>query len=168
MKTPTLKISLVALLSFVLFSCSNEDEGIYFDTTSEVLTADATYSAIESEVLDLVNQHRTSIGLTILKPLDIVSNTADDHTNYMIETGEISHDNFQKRSQILMEKANAKKVGENVAYGYSSAQGAVNGWLNSEGHKAVIENTKYTHFGISTEKCKITGRNYFTQIFISK
>ena len=168
MKTFTLKISLVALLSFVLFSCSTEDDGIYFEASSEVLTSNATYSAIESEILDLVNQHRASIGLSALKPLDIVSNTADDHTNYMIETGEISHDNFQLRSQTLMEKANAKKVGENVAYGYSSAQGAVNGWLNSEGHKAIIENEKYTHFGISTEKCKNSGRNYFTQIFISK
>lgn len=168
MKTPYLKITLVAFFSFLLFSCSNEDDGIYFDASSEVLTSDATYSAIESEILDLVNQHRADIGLSDLKPLDIVSNTADDHTNYMIETGEISHDNFQKRSQILMEKANAKKVGENVAYGYSSAQGAVNGWLNSEGHKAIIENPKYTHFGISTEKCKTSGRNYFTQIFITK
>jgi len=168
MKTLTIKISLAVLFSFVLFSCSTEDDGIYFDASSEVLTADATYSAIESEILDLLNQHRVSKGLTALKPLDIVSNTADDHTTYMIGAGEISHDNFQNRSQTLMEKANAKKVGENVAYGYSSAQGAINGWLNSEGHKAVIENPKYTHFGISTEKCKNSGRNYFTQIFISK
>ena len=168
MKTPHLKITIVALFSFILFSCSNEDDGIYFDASSEALTADATYSVIESEILYLVNEYRTNIGLTVLKPLDIVSSTADDHTNYMIGAGEISHDNFQKRSQTLMEKANAKKVGENVAYGYSSAQGVVNGWLNSEGHKAVIENSKYTHFGISTEKCKNSGRNYFTQIFISK
>lgn len=168
MKIRPLKISLVVLFSFVLFSCSNEDDGIYFDAESAVLTSDATYSGIESEILDLVNQYRTDIGLSALKPLDIVSSTADDHTNYMIDVGAISHDNFQLRSQSLMEKANAKKVGENVAYGYHSAQGAVNGWLNSEGHKAIIENPKYTHVGISTEKCKTTGRNYFTQIFISK
>jgi len=168
MKIHPLKLSLIVLFSFVLFSCSNEDDGIYFDTSNEILTSNTTYSALESEILDLVNQYRTNIGLSTLKPLDIVSSTADSHTNYMIEVGKISHDNFQLRLQALMEKANAKKVGENVAYGYSSAQGVVKGWLSSESHKAIIENTKYTHFGISTEKCTTSGRNYFTQIFIAK
>lgn len=167
MKTLSLKLSLVVLFSFVIFSCSNDD-GIYFDESSEVLASDLTYSPIESEILDLINEHRSQLGLTILKPLNIVSNTADSHTEYMIEAGKISHDNFSERSQNLMNKANAKLVGENVAYGFNSAQGVVKGWLNSEAHKAIIENPKYTHFGISTEACAITGRNYFTQIFINK
>ena len=167
MKTLSLKLSLVVLFSLVIFSCSNDD-GIYFDESSEVLASDLVYSPIESEILDLVNQHRSQLGLSILKPLNIVSNTADTHTEYMIEVGQISHDNFSERSQNLMNKANAKLVAENVAYGFNSAQGVVKGWLNSEGHKAIIENPKYTHFGISTEACAITGRNYFTQIFINK
>lgn len=167
MKTLSLKLSLVVFFSFVIFSCSNDD-GIYFDESSEVLASDLAYSPIESEILDLVNQHRSQLGLSILKPLNIVSNTADSHTEYMIEAGKISHDNFSERSQNLMNKANAKLVGENVAYGFNSAQGVVKGWLNSEEHKAIIENPKYTHFGISTEACASTGRNYFTQIFINK
>jgi len=168
MKTLTLKLSLVVLFSFVLFSCSNDDDGIYFNESSEVLASDFAYSPIESEILDLINEHRNSLGLSTLKPLNIVSSTAISHTEYMIQAGQISHDGFSDRSKNLMDKANARLVGENVAYGYSSAQGVVNGWLNSEGHKAVIENPKYTHFGISTEACATTGRNYFTQIFINK
>ena len=168
MKTLTLKLSLVLLFSFVLFSCSNDDDGIYFNESSEVLASDFAYSPIESEILVLINEHRNDLGLSTLKPLNIVSSTAISHTEYMIQAGHISHDGFSERSRNLMDKANAKLVGENVAYGYSSAQGVVNGWLNSEGHKAVIENPKYTHFGISTEACATTGRNYFTQIFINK
>lgn len=167
MKTLSLKLSLVVLFSFVLFSCSNDD-GIYFDESSEVLSSDLSYSEIEYEILDLVNQHRSELGLSILKPLNIVSNTANGHTEYMIQAGQISHDNFSERSKNLMEKANAKLVGENVAYGFNSAEGVVKGWLNSDSHKAIIENPKYTHFGISTEACATTGRNYFTQIFINK
>ncbi|MFZ3273609.1 MAG: CAP domain-containing protein, partial [Lutibacter sp.] len=89
------------------------------------------------------------------------------HTDYMIEVGAISHDNFAERAQILMEQAGAKTVGENVAYGFSTAEGVVNGWLNSEGHRKIIENPDYTHFGISTDS-NTENRNYFTNIFIKK
>ena len=169
MRTLTPKFIAILILSLVLFSCSNDDDGIYFEETAEVETVvnNITYSSLELEILDLVNAHRESIGLTALKPLDLVSGVAEGHTNYMIESGEISHDNFPSRSEILMKNTNAKAVGENVAYGYGSAEGVVNGWLNSEGHRKVIENPCYTYFGISTE-CNLQGRNYFTHIFINK
>jgi len=164
MKTPALKLCLVLIFCFVLFSCSNDEEGIYFEDIAEVAVE---YSQMESEILDLVNKHRESKGLSELIPLNIISSVADSHTTYMIDEGAISHDNFPQRSQNLMSKANAKTVGENVAYGYGTAQGVVNGWLNSDGHRKVIENASYTHFGISTE-CNMEGRNYFTHIFIDK
>ena len=85
----------------------------------------------------------------------------------MISTGTVSHDNFESRAQALITNANAKKVSENVAYGYGTAQGVVNAWLNSPDHKKAIDDPKNTHFGISTE-CNSEGRNYFTQIFIQK
>ncbi|MFD1292209.1 CAP domain-containing protein [Lutibacter holmesii] len=169
MRTLAPKFITTLLLSLVLLSCSNDDDGIYFEDTAEVeiVVENITYSSLELEILDLVNAHRQSIGLKSLQPLDIVSGVAEGHTNYMIENGEISHDNFAKRSEQLMSNANAKAVGENVAYGFGSAEGVVNGWLNSESHRKVIENSNYTHFGISTE-CNTQGRNFFTHIFINK
>jgi uncharacterized protein YkwD len=85
----------------------------------------------------------------------------------MIEVGQISHDNFAERAQTLMTEAGAKTVGENVAYGFSTAEGVVKGWLNSDGHRKIIENPDYTHFGISMETSS-DSRNYFTNIFIKK
>lgn len=168
MKSLAPKLFAILFLSIALLSCSNDDDGIYFEESAEIISAKKTaYSAIELEILDLVNAHRQNVGLSILKPLDVVSNVAKGHTNYMIKNGAISHDNFPKRSENLIKNAKAKAVGENVAYGYGSAKGVVEGWLNSEGHREVIENAKYTHFGISTEH-NIEGRNYFTQIFINK
>jgi uncharacterized protein YkwD len=168
--SPLLKLCVVTIFSVVLFSCSGDDDGIYFEQSTAIVetTNAAEYSAIESEILTLVNKHRASKGLTSLTPLNIISNVADGHTNYMIEAGKISHDNFPMRSQTLVKNANAKLVGENVAYGYYTAEDVVNGWLNSEDHRAIIEKEDYTHFGISTEACKQSGRNYFTQIFIKK
>ncbi|MCF6181381.1 CAP domain-containing protein [Lutibacter sp.] len=167
MKPLTLKLSLLFFLSFVLFSCSKEDDGIYLNQTVEVINKNVTYSKIESNILDLVNAHRTSIGLSTLTKMNLVSGVADGHTEYMIETGQISHDNFDERAQELMDKAGAKSVGENVAYGYTTAESVVNGWLNSPEHKAIIENPNFTHFGISTE-ANSDGRNFFTQMFIKK
>ena len=57
-------------------------------------------------------------------------------------------------------------VRENVAYGYATASGVVNAWLNSEGHREVIEGD-FTHFDISAEKDE-NGRWYYTNIFIKK
>lgn len=151
----------------VFFSCSKEEDGIYFNETTEVINTNVSYSAIESEILDLVNEYRQDKGLNSLTALTIISGVADGHTNYMVETGEVSHDNFSQRAETLINNAGAKEVAENVAYGYNSAQGVLNGWLNSEEHKQIIENEQYTHFGISTESNN-EGRNYFTQIFIKK
>ena len=46
----------------------------------------------------------------------------------MIKNEEISHKNFSERAAYLIENANAISVGENVAYGYSTAKGVVTGW----------------------------------------
>ena len=170
MKLFNLKLTAFLILSLILFSCSTEegDDDIYSEQSSEkVITENITYTTIEIEILNLVNAHRQSIGLSTLQSLDIISGVAEGHTNYMIETGEVSHDNFATRSEQLIKDAHAISVGENVGYGYGTAEGVVNGWLNSEGHRKIIENSDYTHFGISTE-LDSKGRNYFTQIFINK
>lgn len=173
---------LLALVFVVfLYSCSNDSNDDFFeeDPIAEEPIAEEPvkenpadentfkYSEIESKILELVNHHRESIGLNILEPLDLVSKEADSHSNYMVEKGKLSHDNFPERSKNLIDNAKAQSVGENVAYGYTSAQSTVNGWLGSNGHRDVIEGSKFTHFGVSTEVDN-KGKNYYTLIFISK
>ena len=156
----------VLLLSCAVFftSCVKEDDGIYFNEINEVKV---TYSTIELEILDKVNIHRESLGLKPLENLDVISSVALSHTSYMVEIDKVNHDHFLQRQENLELKADAKSVGENVAYGYNSSKGVVEAWLESDAHRAIIENDKYTHFGISTEK-NSEGRNYFTQIFIKR
>jgi uncharacterized protein YkwD len=167
MKSITPKLLSILLCTVFLFSCSQEDDGIYFNESSETINTAVTYSEIETEILTLVNEYRQSKGLSSLITLNIISGVADGHTNYMVTTGQVNHDNFNLRAKNLIDNAAAKSVSENVAYGYSTAQGVVNGWLNSDEHRKAIEDPKNTHFGISTES-NSAGRNYFTQIFIQK
>lgn len=167
MKTLAPKLFALLLLTTILFSCSKEEDDVYFNENSDVLNTKVAYSAMESEIVSLVNAHRTSLGLNALNTLNIVSGVAEGHTHYMIEAGAPSHDNFPERAQILMNEAGAKMVGENIGYGYSTAKGVVNAWIESDSHRKILENPDYTHFGISMET-STDNINYFTNIFIKK
>ena len=167
MKRSTLKLLILALTTMMLISCSTEEDGIYSGSSSEVKDINLTYTSIEYEIVYLVNQHRESIGLESLNTLNLASREAYNHNSYMIDVGEISHDNFGIRSKNLIDNANAKIVSENVAFGYSTAEAVVNAWLKSEGHKKNIENPSFTDFGISTEENEL-GKKYFTNIFLKK
>jgi uncharacterized protein YkwD len=162
MKTLKLPLILIAFASVLLTSCASDDDGIYFEKSNEVKVE---YSTIDLEIFDLVNDYRVEKGLNPLIKMNFISTVAETHTTYMTITGKLSHDNFPLRHKELVDKANAKLVGENVGYGYSCASDVVNAWLKSDGHREIIENPEFTHFGISTEQNN-EGRNYFTQIFI--
>ena len=164
MKSLKINLLLFVFVCTLITSCSKEDDGIYFNEINEVKVA---YSGMELEILDLINIHREELGLKALINLNIISSVAMSHTTYMVETSLVNHNDFAERQQNLVEKANAKSVGENVAYGFNTSNGVVNGWLNSDAHRAIIENSDYTHFGISIEQ-NSEGKNYFTQIFIKQ
>lgn len=163
-------ITLFSIFAIGLFtvSCSPEEDITEIaPVETQLAEKPANLSNLELEILNLVNQHRTSLGLSQLEQLNIISNVAETHTSYMIENDKVSHDNFSQRVTLLTNNAAAKNVGENVAYGFNSAQGVVSGWLNSDSHRDIKENPDYSHFGIAIEK-NTSGRNYFTQIFIEK
>ena len=164
MKTLPFKLVLFLFVCILFNSCTAEDDGIYFDKINKVKFE---YNEMDLEILDLVNTYRASKGLNTLKKLDFISAVAFSHTNYMIEKGEANHENFPQRQENLVLNAGAKSVGENVAFGFSSAKSVVDAWIESDGHRALIENENYTHFGISTEQ-NSKGRNYFTQLFIEQ
>lgn len=166
MKTISLKLTYVVLLSIFFISCVSEDDSIY-DESSKYSDVSVSYTVLEYQIMSLINEHREDIGLEPINIINIISNEAEGHTNYMIGVGQPSHDNFSIRYKNLVNKVNAKSVGENVAYGYSSAEAVVRAWINSSEHKKTIENTEYTDFGISTKK-NDEGKNYFTHIFIKR
>ncbi|MDX1544541.1 MAG: CAP domain-containing protein [Christiangramia sp.] len=151
-----------------LTSCSKDN--IEDDVTpyNQVVTnkAEYTYSPIEVEILEDLNIYRKALGLSELKPLAELSIESEDHNEYMIQKGTVSHENFSQRASYLMNQVGAKTVSENVAFGYRTADAVINAWLKSKGHKDNIE-ADHTHFGISVRQ-DADGKNYFTNIFIKK
>lgn len=117
------------------------------------------------QVLETVNEYRSSIGLSSLEEHATSEMLALSHTAYMVDQNKASHDNFFKRSDYLRDRG-AKIVSENVAYGYQSAQSALQGWLESPSHKEALEGD-FTHTGIAVVRSKL-GVKYYTQIFIKR
>ena len=127
MKNFIQKILITTFASFLLFSCSsNDNDKIYQEQTkSEIVDIDLSYNEIESEIMTLINEYRIENGLLSLNTLNIISYEAGTHSEYMAKIGEANHDNFNDRYQYLVKNAAAKKASENVAFGYRSAQGVV-------------------------------------------
>ncbi|WP_136480971.1 CAP domain-containing protein [Cognatitamlana onchidii] len=160
------KVSALALLAVMTLSSCTTDSFDDNVETLEMSLVETQAKAIELEILNLINDHRRSLGLKALEDMSIVKSVAYSHTDYMVDNDVVSHDNFYTRSSFLKSNVGAKKVSENVAYGFGTAQGVVNAWIKSENHKANLEGD-YTNFDISAEK-NDNGRWYFTNIFIKK
>ena len=164
-----MKTSLLALVVLCTMASCSKEESVVVDEVNyqiDLNLAQETDWVVANEILRLVNEHRTSLGLqTIKRDQSYASAYAVDHTQYMIEQQQISHDNFGVRSSALKEQG-AQVVGENVAFGYQSAEAVVNAWLNSPGHRKAIEGP-YTHsgFGVITDA---KGTYFFTQLFYKK
>jgi len=120
-------------------------------------------SIMSDQVFIEINKYRTSNGMSAVKKGNPYSYAyAVKHTKYMIEKSEINHDNFSTRVDGLKFRG-AKRVGEIVAYGYSTAEDVVNAWLHSPGHKSVIDGN-YTHTGFGVLQ-DFRGTYYFTELF---
>ncbi|HLV15259.1 MAG TPA: CAP domain-containing protein [Xanthomarina sp.] len=164
MKTITY-LPIMVLIVMLSFSCStdNLDESVSNPETNLVVPET---KPIEIEILDLINEHRLSLGLNALESMSIIKSQAYSHTDYMIEKDNVSHDNFFSRKNYLVNNAGANIVSENVAYGYTRAESLVNAWLASPGHKENIEGD-FTNFDISAEQ-NSQGKWYYTNIFVKK
>ena len=156
----TVYLCFLTLLGCILFSCSHDPEEQLYVPEAEVATQ------LQTEVYELINAYRQSVGLTALNSLDLAYLKAEEHTEYMIANGKASHDFFYDREAYLIANADAELVAENVAYAYSTAQGVVNAWLESPSHKAIIEGD-YTHASICAMKGS-DGSYFYTHLFIKK
>lgn len=147
-------------------SCSADNaEAIENGTTNDPLVSNYTYNDSEIETMKLINEYRVSIGLNALEKINHISFKCEEHNKYMIANNVVNHNDFAARSNNIVTVLGAKKVGENVAYNYKTAEAVVRAWLDSPGHKENIEGD-YTHFGLSVTTDPATGKKYYTNIFV--
>jgi len=133
----------------------------------EQVQADAGMNALEQSVFEQINAHRQSIGLEPLVSNPAIVAQSREHSQQMAAVGTLSHDGFESRVEAIAATLSYRSAGENVAsnQGFADpAAQAVQGWLNSPGHRQNIEgNFDVTGIGIAQAG---DGTYYLTQIFI--
>ena len=103
-----------------------------------------SYVTAAHNALDQVNQQRQNAGLAALAwNEDLASCSvvrASEITTTFSHTRPSGQDWYTLSPDLM--------YGENLAYGYSSPDGVVTGWMNSPAHKANIMNAAYRTCGI--------------------
>ena len=130
--------------------------------------AAATAAALELYVHELVNEHRTTLGLTPLALIPEISDIARVHSRDMA-TGRVafSHVGFDGRGAEISKSIPYRTFAENVAMNYglrTPGVAAVGGWLESPGHRRNIEGSfDLTGIGIVRSEDETY---FFTQLFM--
>lgn len=109
----------------------------------------------ELELQRLINEHRINLGLNPLIAEVLSSQVCLDAINEDIDNNEPpSHNGWERRLELS--QVNRDNGSEICASGYNSAYGLFMAYLESEEHRAAIENPDRTHIGISF----VYSRNY--------
>lgn len=139
---------------------SNEEE------SNENRSVDDNSNTIEYEVLELVNVERSKVGLPMLEMSEELSAVARMKSKDMADKNYFDHTSPTYGSPFYMMTQfgiNYSAAGENIAMGYTDAQGVVNGWMNSPGHKANILSYDFSTLGVGY--LSENGNTYWTQMF---
>ena len=110
----------------------------------------------------LVNAERAKAGLHALTLNRELSANATVRAREIINSFSHTRPNGNSFSSAIT--LSYRTAGENIAYGYSSAESVMNGWMNSAGHKANILKSSYTQIGVGVVENR--GTLYWVQLFI--
>jgi len=125
---------------------------------------------LAAEVVQLVNQHRASLGLAQLAVSAPLTASSTWKSLHMVGSGYFAHDDpAPPVSRTAYQRALACGYsgwhwGENIAFGQTSAQAVMSGWLASPGHRANIEGPSFTSIGVGVAP-SASGQLYWTQNF---
>lgn len=103
------------------------------------------------EFVNLVNEHRQSVGCGILTWHAGAGQVAEDHSADMVARDYFSHTNPDGESpfdRLAAAGISYRAAGENIALTGGGASGVLSLWLGSPGHRANIERCGYTHHGV--------------------
>lgn len=115
-------------------------------------------------VVDLVNEERAKAGLSEVK-LDMdVTAAADVRAREIKQSFSHTRPDGSSFSTVLQQQGvSYRGCGENIAWGQRTPEQVMNGWMNSEGHRANILNKNYKNIGVGFYQ--ENGVNYWVQLF---
>lgn len=124
----------------------------------------ATASGAVARVVELVNAERAKVGCSPVQLNSTLSKAAQDHSADMAAHNTMSHtgsDGSDPGSRITAAGYQWSAYGENVAYGYSTPEQVMAGWMDSPGHRENILNCSFKEIGVGLAQ----PGSYWTQDF---
>lgn len=125
-----------------------------------------------NRVLELTNAERARVGLAPLTLNSSLATAAQTHSQNMASQDFFSHTGLDGSSPTDRARIAGYSGGasENIGVGYTSAEAAVNGWMNSPGHRENILNPDYRSIGIGyyfleNDTGSVNYNHYWTQTF---
>ncbi|MGW1284392.1 CAP domain-containing protein [Streptomyces sp. NPDC001118] len=124
----------------------------------------ATASGVTARILQLVNAERAKAGCQDLALNSELAKAAQAHSADMAAHQNMSHtgsDGSAPGDRITRAGYDWSAYGENVAYGYTTADQVMAGWMSSPGHRANILNCSFKEIGVGLAQ----PGSYWTQDF---
>ncbi|QFK70868.1 hypothetical protein F7984_06225 [Pradoshia sp. D12] len=118
----------------------------------------------QQQILDLTNIIRTRFDLGTLEFDEKISAVAFKHSEDMMVNEYFDHvspDDKDVGDRLKEGGVSYYSAGENIAAQYTDAIAAVEGWLNSKGHRDIMLNEDFTRLGVGVYK------RYYTQNFVA-
>lgn len=117
------------------------------------------------QIVELVNAERAKEGLSPLTIDTKVQAAAQVRAQECEQRFSHTRPNGSSFATALKEQnVSYRSAGENIAWGQRSPQEVMNGWMNSEGHRANIMNPNFTTIGVGYYQ-NANGTNYWCQLF---
>jgi uncharacterized protein YkwD len=124
----------------------------------------APASGAVARIVALVNSERSKAGCSPVTLNAKLSKAAQDHSADMASHQNMSHtgsDGSDPGARITRAGYNWSAYGENVAYGYSTPEQVMAGWMSSPGHKENILTCSFKEIGVGLAQ----PGSYWTQDF---
>lgn len=120
-------------------------------------------------MLELINEARCAAGAAPLGLNPSLSEVAAAHTLDMISREYADHtspEGAEPGDRLTAAGYDWSAVGETLAFGAADAQAAFEGWMESEGHRAIVLDPAYREMGSGHASAQGTERtHYWTVIF---
>ena len=127
------------------------------------------YGATEARIFDLINAERRHNGLATLVYSEQLDRMAKIQAENMARFQKMAHTLPNAQLPTLGDRARHvgypfRRLTENVALGYPNAETAVEGWMNSSGHRRNILDGGVVETGIGVARSS-SGGLYYCQVF---
>jgi len=106
----------------------------------------------QGAIMAAINSTRKRNGKPPLRYNTHLEAAARSQADLMASRDRLSHDLGVTLRQRVTNAGYDGAVGENVAGGQQTLEQAIQGWLDSPGHRATLLSTKFTEFGLAVAK----------------